>query len=124
MAMQTANEAFTKMLPGEIEVLDKLDFDSPKSSWRWWTVSELTEALNAKGVNSMHIGKVAAKLERTDKRVEKKNKHGKKEYCLPKLYDPYISTSAGTSGTSTGGLNAGGTGTGSNADDEPLCPED
>ena len=74
----------------------------------------------------MHIGKVAAKLERTDKRVEKKNKHGKKEYCLPKLYDPYLATSAATLGTS-GTSNAGGTGAGSvssTADDEPLCPED
>ena len=83
--MQIANEAYAKMMTGEIEVMDKLNFNADTKDWRWMKVSELTEALNAKGVGSIHIGRVLSKLMRTDKRVKRKKSQNVKCYLLPPM---------------------------------------
>ena len=93
--LQLENETYAKMLPGEIEVRDKLDFNAQIDKWRWMKVSELTEGLNAKGITSMHIGKVLAKLKRSDKRIELKNCNGQKQYLLPPFVNSYNYISSG-----------------------------
>lgn len=76
------NNKYAKPLMGEIELMDKLDFDAPKDKWRWRKVSEITDDVNAKGVNALHIGRVLAKL-RKAKKIEMKINDGVKSYFVP-----------------------------------------
>ena len=82
--LQMRNNKYAKPLPGEIEVMDKFNFDAPEGKWRWKKVSEITDEINAKGVNSIHIGRVLAKLKKA-KKIDMKIQDGVKMYKVPPL---------------------------------------
>ena len=83
--LQKDNNAYAKSLQGEIEVMDRLDFNAPTNRWSWQKVSKVAETINAKGIDASKIGKVLAKLEKNDSRVEVKNLSNYKFYFLPPL---------------------------------------
>lgn len=87
--LRVRDEAYVKPMAGEIEVLDKLDFDAPKSKWVWRRVSDFTEAIGAKSIGSVKIGKVLSKLKKKYSRIEVKTSNGRKKYLLPPLIDIY-----------------------------------
>ena len=78
-----ANKAFEKMLPGETELMDRLDFDLPVKWWEWLKVSEVLEAIEVRGVTASQLGRVLAKLAKQDDRVQVKNPGNVKRYLLP-----------------------------------------
>lgn len=39
--LQAGNGQYEKPLPGEIEIMDKLNFEAPERMWKWRKVSEL-----------------------------------------------------------------------------------
>ena len=84
-ALQQGNNVYLKPLAGEIEVLDKLDFDAKLEDWKLQRVSQVVDAINAKGVDASKMGKVLAKLAKNDPRVEVKNWSNYKMYRLPPL---------------------------------------
>ncbi len=83
--LQNRNEQFAKPLPGEIEIMDKLDFNAPVEQWKWKKVSEVAEAIGGRAANCAQIGRVLMKLTREDEHVKVKSKGNVKSYFLPPL---------------------------------------
>ena len=82
--LQANNEAFSKPMPGEVDILDKLNFDAPNHQWKWKSVTDITEAIGH-GYNSVQISKVLTKLCKLDERVQLKNVHNRKQYLVPPM---------------------------------------
>ena len=81
--LQKENKRYAKLLPGEIEILDQLDFDTPSSKWHWVKVSQVVNELHLWGITSVQAGRVLAKLAENDTRIKVKNTHNVKQYLLP-----------------------------------------
>ena len=74
---------YSKPLTGETEILDQLNWDAPDTQWRWKKVSDLMGAINCRGVSAVQIGRVLAKLEKTDPRVKMRRPTNRLQYFLP-----------------------------------------
>ena len=83
--LQAENGQYEKPLPGEIEIMDRLNFEAPERMWKWRKVSELLNGACVRGVSAAQAGKVLAKLAKTDSRVQMKNVHNVRQYRLPPL---------------------------------------
>ena len=83
--LQADNERYNKPLPGETEILDKLEWNSPESRWQWFTVTQVREQLNLKPLTTAQIGKALKKIADSNERVQVKNAHNKKLYRLPPM---------------------------------------
>ena len=83
--LQAGNGQYEKPLPGEIEIMDRLNFEAPERMWKWRKVSELLNGACVRGVSAAQAGKVLAKLAKTDSRVQMKNVHNVRQYRLPPL---------------------------------------
>jgi len=83
--LQVGNGQYEKPLPGEIEIMDRLNFEAPEQMWKWRKVSELLNGACVRGVSAVQAGKVLAKLAKTDSRVQMKNVHNVRQYRLPPL---------------------------------------
>lgn len=81
--LQQCNRRYEKAMPGEMEILDSLNFDTPVSKWQWTKVSVLRDALNIRNVTAPQVGRVLAKLARDDGRIAVKTVHNVKQYLLP-----------------------------------------
>ena len=81
--LQAHNEAYAKPLPGEIEILDQLNFAVPDKDWLWITASRLAKETSLKYLNAIQVGRVLSKLSKLDPRIQMKNIHNTKQYLLP-----------------------------------------
>ena len=81
--LQANNEQYEKPLPGEIEIMDRLNFEAPDRMWKWCKVSDLLNGIGVRGISAVQAGKVLAKLAKADSRIESKNVHNVKQYRLP-----------------------------------------
>lgn len=79
------NEQYNKPLPGEVEILDKLEWDSPETQWKWYRTTEIKELLGLRNLTTAQIGRALAKLSGRDKRVQKKAPHNISHYLLPPM---------------------------------------
>ena len=70
---------------GEVEIMDTYNFEAAESQWDWTTTSDVLQNINAKSVSSMHVGKVLAKLVRSNGLVQRKMIHGTKYFLMPPL---------------------------------------
>ena len=85
--LRVRNEAYIKPMAGETELLDKLNFDAPKDDWVWRRVTDLMEAIGAKSIGAVNLGKAINNLMKHDNRIEEKTSGGRKLYLLPPLMD-------------------------------------
>lgn len=83
--LQSDNERYNKALPGETEILDKLEWNSPDSRWSWYTVTQVRDLLNLKPLTTVQIGKALKKLSDLNESIQVKNAHNKKLYLLPPM---------------------------------------
>ncbi len=81
------NSNYEKKMPGEIEVLDRLDFDRDDKEWFYYSTSDVMTILNIRGVSSSQLGKVLSKIAKSNAKVEIKKSHNITKYKLPKLPD-------------------------------------
>ena len=81
--LASSNEEFSKPLTGEIEILDRLNFEMPVKRWKWVTASQVVEILHGKYVSAVQVGRVLMKLSREDDRIQIKEVHHTKHYFLP-----------------------------------------
>lgn len=79
------NEQYNKPLPGEVEILDKLEWDSPETQWKWYRTTEIKELLGLRNLTPAQIGRALAKLTGRDKRIQKKAPHNISHYLLPPM---------------------------------------
>ena len=82
-----SNKGYEKPMPGELDIVDRLDLDRPESEWKYYTTSDVMQFLNIRGVSSSQIGKVLTKLAKNDPRITVKTSHNVKTYRLPPLPD-------------------------------------
>ena len=85
--MLASNKGYEKPMPGELDIVDRLDLDRPESEWKYYTTSDVMQFLNIRGVSSSQIGKVLTKLAKNDPRITVKTSHNVKTYRLPPLPD-------------------------------------
>ena len=78
-----ANEEFARPLPGEQEILDKLDWSLPLDRWSWRRVSSIKDDLDLKSVTAAQVGRALVKIMKTDDRVQVKSPGNVKHYLLP-----------------------------------------
>ena len=83
--LQSDNERYNKPLPGETEILDKLEWDSPASRWKWFTVTQVRDGLNLKPLSTSQVGKALKKLSDCNERIQVKATHNVKRYLLPPM---------------------------------------
>ena len=81
--LQSDNERYNKPLPGEIEILDKLAWDSPVSKWKWTTSTAVRDTLWLKPFSASQVGKVLTKLAEKDERIRIKTSGNRNMYLLP-----------------------------------------
>ncbi len=81
--LTTDNEKYSKPLPGEIEIRDKLDWDSKPQFWKWYKISEIRELLFLKSLSSVQVGKAIKKIADGDSRIQVKSPKNIKQYLLP-----------------------------------------
>ena len=81
--LQRDNEQYSKPLPGEIEILERLHWEAPIEQWKWMKTSDLMLDLSLKGVNASQMGRVLTKLMARDERIQTKSPHNVKHYLLP-----------------------------------------
>lgn len=83
-ALESRNSNFETAMPGEIELMDQLDFLRPYSDWKYYTISDLQKRFNLYTVSTAsQLGKVLAKIAREKPEVLTKNISGTKMYFLP-----------------------------------------
>ena len=92
--LQAHNERYNKALPGETEILDKLQWDSPADRWKWYTGTQVRDCLNLKPLTTSQIGRALTKLSGIDERIQTKNVHNVKRYLLPPMIAGAYSFSA------------------------------
>ncbi|WP_370741461.1 VapE domain-containing protein [Ruminococcus sp.] len=83
--LQADNERYNKPLPGETEILDKLEWNSPESRWKWYTVTQIRDGLNLKSLSTSQVGKALKKLSDCNDRIQIKASHNVKRYLLPPM---------------------------------------
>ncbi len=83
--LQADNERYNKPLPGEIEILDKLEWDSPADRWKWYKVTQIRDQLSLKPLSTAQVGKALKKLSDCNERIQVKNAHNNKLYLLPPM---------------------------------------
>lgn len=77
------NEGYAKGLPGEVEVLDKLNWDAPLNKWNWNTTTQLREEMRLFSFTSAQIGRVLTKLVDTIDDMKVKEVSHKSLYFTP-----------------------------------------
>ena len=83
--LQSDNERYNKPLPGETEILDKLEWSSPADRWQWFTVTQVRDGLNLKPLTTSQVGKALKKLSDCNERIQVKSTHNVKRYLLPPM---------------------------------------
>lgn len=83
--LQADNERYNKPLPGETEILDKLEWNSPADRWKWYTVTQIRDGLNLKPLSTSQVGKALKKLSDCNDRIQIKASHNVKRYLLPPM---------------------------------------
>ena len=78
-----ANEEFAKPLPGELEILDKLDWQMPVENWSWKRVSSIKDDLDLRSMTAAQVGRALVKVMRMDDRIQVKSPGNVKHYLLP-----------------------------------------
>ena len=81
--LQAHNEAYARPLPGEIEILDQLNFAVPDKAWVWTTASRLARETSLKYLSAIQVGRVLTKLSKLDHRIQTKKFHNTTQYLLP-----------------------------------------
>lgn len=82
--LQRRNRKYNKTIPGEIEIMDSLDWEKPISEWKWKKVSDVKNMLyEFRFYDSQKIGRVLAKMAVNDPRIKTKNVSNYKYYLLP-----------------------------------------
>ena len=79
--LQRANMKHNKPLPGETEILDKLDWDA-SSGWDWYRTTDIKESL-CLHIDARQIGRALTRIAERDPRVEQRIEHGIRKYWLP-----------------------------------------
>ena len=80
--LQQDNTLYSRPLPGEIELIDSLDWDYPVSKWSWYRTTTIKDALRLP-VTAAQLGKVLTKLASNDSRIQMKAPKNQKQYLLP-----------------------------------------
>lgn len=88
-SLEARNKSYSKFLPGEIEITDCLNFDQDVTEWVNYRVSSVMNKLQLKGISASQVGKVLAKLAKTDPRIKVTNPQNVKHYLLPRIPDTY-----------------------------------
>ena len=81
--LQKENEQYSKPLPGEIEITEKLHWETPVEQWNWKKTTDLIFDLGLKGINASQVGKVMSKMMNRDPRIQVKSSHNVKLYYVP-----------------------------------------
>ena len=84
--LEKQNEQYSKALPGEIELLDKLHWEAPVDKWVWKKTSDIASDANLRGITSAQVGRVMSKLMSRDSRIQAKSPHNVKHYLVPPLW--------------------------------------
>lgn len=79
------NERYSKPLPGEAEILDKLEWSSPAKHWKWYKVTQVRDFLNLKPLTTAQVGRALTKISTRDERVQTKAPGNVKQYLLPPM---------------------------------------
>lgn len=79
--LQRANMKHNKPLPGETEIMDKLDWEAV-SGWDWYTAASIKEML-CLNIDAGRVGRALTRIAERDQRVERKNPRGVPQYFLP-----------------------------------------
>ena len=84
--LQQQNEEYSKPMPGEIELFDRLHWEVPVEKWNWKKISEIIRDLDLRNVSASQMGKLMTKIAARDKRVAMKTPHNVKHYLLPPMW--------------------------------------
>lgn len=84
---EAQNQKRNVMVDGEIELFDKLDFGRPVEEWKWYTNSQVSEALFGSlyrpNISATRLGKALNAAMARDKRIKKKRTAATNAYLLP-----------------------------------------
>ena len=83
ITLQADNAKYKRILPGELEVLEKLDFDAEEFFWKWWKTSELRECLKIYNVPVNKLGEALTKISTDYPKIRTKTVHKICYYYLP-----------------------------------------
>lgn len=83
--LEKSNEKYSKPIPGEIEIMDALNWEQDVSKWRWYKTSELKDTLKLFRITPAQIGKALTRISTRDLRIETKAPGNVKQYLLPDL---------------------------------------
>ena len=81
--LEKSNEKFSKPLPGEIEIMDGLNWTQTVEKWTWRRTSELQSDLHLFRITPAQIGKALARIATRDLRIQTKAPGNVKQYLLP-----------------------------------------
>lgn len=81
--LQKENEQYSKPIPGEIEILEKLHWEAPVEQWEWKKTCDILDSMNLRHLNASQVGRVLTKLMTRDDRIKSKAPHNVKHYLLP-----------------------------------------
>lgn len=81
--LQKENEQYSKPIPGEIEILEKLHWEAPVEKWEWKKTCDILEDMNLRHLNASQVGRVLTKLMTRDDRIKSKAPHNVKHYLMP-----------------------------------------
>lgn len=82
-ALERSNQQYSKPLPGEIEIMDGLDWKQPEKQWDWQKVSSVRDFLTIYSVTPVQIGKALSKIKTRDLRIKQKRPGNVSYYYLP-----------------------------------------
>ena len=60
-------------MPGKLEILDMLDWDTPTDKWSWRRVSSVKDDLELKYLTVAQVGKALMKIMKADNRIQMKS---------------------------------------------------
>ena len=81
--LQAHNNRYEKPLPGEREIMEKLQFDTPVKKWKWCKAGDFIGYSWLFRLGAVAIGRALAKIARSDPRVAVKTVHKTQYYLLP-----------------------------------------
>lgn len=83
--LENSNQQFNKPLPGEIEILERFDWDAPEDQWTWRKIKDISFYSELKFLSASQIGKALTKLMSVDSRIRVKSPRNVKQYLLPPM---------------------------------------
>ena len=83
--LECRNAKYSKPLPGELEIMDIFNWETPIAGWQWLRVRDIQNLMKNSRVTPVQIGKAISRIASRDERIQLKTTGNVKQYLLPKV---------------------------------------